>query len=114
MSMPALSLPLRRFEDSATARTARSRRDLGSPPGRSHCLRELQDRAVQALVDSGYAALTFIDCDVDHNRVILRGSVPSYHLKQRAQVCVQRVEGIGRVDNRLEVRRLEVRGRGPR
>ncbi len=41
--------------------------------------------------------------------MVLSGSVPSYHLKQLAQVYVQRVEGIGEIDNRLEVRR---RGRG--
>jgi osmotically-inducible protein OsmY len=57
-----------------------------------------------AMVNSGYAALSFIGCEVDQNRVILRGCVPSYHLKQLAQVCAQRVEGISRVDNRLEVR----------
>jgi osmotically-inducible protein OsmY len=41
---------------------------------------------------------------VDNNRVILRGSVPSYHLKQLAQVHALRVEGVGRLENRLEVR----------
>lgn len=70
---------------------------------------ELHDQVVASLIGSGYAALAFIGCDVEQQRVILSGSVPSYHLKQLAQVCVQRVEGIGEIDNRLEVRR---RGRG--
>jgi osmotically-inducible protein OsmY len=56
-------------------------------------------------VGSGYAALAFVSCDINQNLVILSGSVPSYHLKQLAQVFAQRVEGVGRVDNRLEVRR---------
>jgi osmotically-inducible protein OsmY len=66
-------------------------------------LRELQARVLASLVESGYAALAFIGCDVEPNRVILRGSVPSYHLKQLAQVYALRVEGVGRIENRLEV-----------
>ena len=69
---------------------------------------DLKARIVEALDNSGYAALSAVGCDVDSNRVILRGSVPSYHLKQLAQVHALRVDGIGRLENRLEVR-----GRGP-
>jgi hypothetical protein len=65
---------------------------------------ELQRGVLDALVRSGYAALAFVGCDVQQNQVILSGCVPSYHLKQLAQVFAQRVEGVGRVDNRLEVR----------
>jgi osmotically-inducible protein OsmY len=65
---------------------------------------DLKDRIVEALDSSGYAALSLVRCEVDNNRVILRGSVPSYHLKQLAQVHALRVEGIGRLENRLEVR----------
>ncbi len=67
---------------------------------------DLQSRVVESLISSGYAALTFVGCEVDHNRVILHGCVPSYHLKQLAQVFAHRVEGIGRVENLLEVRQL--------
>jgi osmotically-inducible protein OsmY len=67
---------------------------------------DLQSRVVESLSSSGYAALTFVGCDVEHNRVILHGCVPSYHLKQLAQVFAQRVEGIGRIDNLLEVRQV--------
>jgi osmotically-inducible protein OsmY len=70
---------------------------------------ELRDRIAAALVNSGYAALSRIGCEVENNRVILRGSVASYHLKQLAQEHALRVDGIGRLENRLEVR-----GRGPR
>jgi len=66
-------------------------------------LGELQARVLASLAKSGYAALAFIGCDVEKNRVILRGSVPSYHLKQLAQVYALRVEGVGRIENRLEV-----------
>ena len=67
---------------------------------------DLKDRIVEALNNSGYAALSLVGCEVDNNRVILRGSVPSYHLKQLAQEHALRVEGIGRLENRLEVRGL--------
>jgi osmotically-inducible protein OsmY len=65
---------------------------------------DLKDRIIHALVNSGYASLTCVGCEVDNNRVILRGSVPSYHLKQLAQVHALRVEGVARLENRLEVR----------
>ena len=81
------------------------RRPLPSSPNRR--LQDLHARVIESLVNSGYVALGRIGCDIDQNRVILHGSVPSYHLKQLAQVY-QRVEGIGRIENRLEVR-----GRGP-
>ena len=86
--------PLRHFRSDAPHRAA-------SPSRRLH---SLQQRVLDALVNSGYAALTFVACDVDGGRVILHGSVPSYHLKQLAQVHALRVDGVGRVENRLEVR----------
>jgi hypothetical protein len=85
-----------------------ARSDAPAPAVQNRRLQDLHARVRSSLVNSGYAALAFICCDVDHNRVILRGSVPSYHLKQLAQVHALRVEGIGRLENRLEVR-----GRGP-
>jgi osmotically-inducible protein OsmY len=88
----------------------RTRNDSdGHAAPRGHRLRPLQERVLAALVDSGYAALSYIGCDVDQDCVILRGSVPSYHLKQLAQVYAQRVDDIVRVENRLEVRGLRPR-----
>lgn len=88
------ALPHRPFRSDAPHRAAASSR-------RVH---ELQQHVIDALVNSGYAALAFVGCDIDGGRVILRGSVPSYHLKQLAQVHALRVDGVGRVENRLEVR----------
>jgi osmotically-inducible protein OsmY len=79
-------------------------RSKNVPTKRIARVRELQRRVRDALLGSGYAALGFVGCDVQQNQVVLSGSVPSYHLKQLAQVFAQRVEGVGRVDNRLEVR----------
>jgi osmotically-inducible protein OsmY len=64
---------------------------------------DIQSRVIAALMESKYAALAFIGCEVHQSHVILRGSVPSYHLKQLAQVFAQRVDGVGRIDNRLKV-----------
>jgi hypothetical protein len=61
--------------------------------------------ATAALVESGYAALGRVDCRSAGDAIILHGIVPTYHLKQLAQVFVQRVHGVGRVVNRLDVRR---------
>jgi osmotically-inducible protein OsmY len=119
MSTSSLSVPYASLESSRARRSATSSRH--SSPGEqihdasqaNRRLQQLHGKIVAALANSGYAALCFIGCDVDHSRVILRGCVPSYHLKQLAQVYAQRVDGVGRIDNQLKVRRREVRGRGP-
>jgi hypothetical protein len=118
MSSSALSSPRPSSREESRSRRHASpqrhtRSDAQASSFQNRRLQDLHARVRSSLVNSGYAALAFIGCDVDHNRVILRGSVPSYHLKQLAQVHALRVEGIGRLDNQLKVRPLEVRGRGP-
>jgi len=66
---------------------------------------ELRARVLAALMRSGYASLAWVGCDVHGDQVILQGSVPSYHLKQLAQVFAQRVDGVERIQNCLEVSR---------
>lgn len=61
--------------------------------------------ATASRATSGYAALGRVDCRSAGDAIILKGSVPTYHLKQLAQVFVQRVHGVRRVVNRLDVRR---------
>lgn len=73
--------------------------------GRMTRSQELKARVVAALMRSGYSALAWVGCDVRGDQVILRGSVPSYHLKQLAQVFAQRVDGVERIQNCLEVSR---------
>jgi len=57
----------------------------------------------QQLAATGYTALRRIKCQVDDGVVELRGSVPSYYLKQVAQTAVLRLSDIRQVHNRLEV-----------
>lgn len=64
---------------------------------------DLRRSVLESLVRSGYAALNFVTCEVHGSRVVLEGSVPSYHLKQLAQAFVLKVDGVARVENRLRV-----------
>ena len=50
-----------------------------------------------------HAALRCVTYSVDGDTVVLFGRVPSYYLKQLAQVKVACVPGVERVDNRIEV-----------
>ncbi|HUG66440.1 MAG TPA: BON domain-containing protein [Pirellulaceae bacterium] len=50
-----------------------------------------------------HAALRCVTYAVEGDTVVLHGRVPSYYLKQLAQVKVTCVPGIERVDNRIEV-----------
>jgi osmotically-inducible protein OsmY len=54
---------------------------------------------------SGYLALRRIrcDCECEGGVLCLRGCVPSQYLKQVAQTIAAAVEGVRRVDNRIEV-----------
>lgn len=58
--------------------------------------------------DPAYLALKNISCEYHDGMLTLCGSLPSYYLKQMAQVVVGEVEGVRQVDNRIEV----VRPRG--
>jgi osmotically-inducible protein OsmY len=58
-----------------------------------------------ALSQSSYATLGLVEYEIEGDHVVLRGEVPSYYLKQMAQAVVQRLAGVGRVDNRLSVSR---------
>jgi osmotically-inducible protein OsmY len=52
---------------------------------------------------SAYLALRGVSCAWDSGVLTLLGRVPSYYLKQVAQVTVAQVGGVERVENRLEV-----------
>jgi hypothetical protein len=55
------------------------------------------------LWQSGYLALRGVTCEVDDGELCLRGSLPTYYLKQMAQELVSKVEGVRRVINQIEV-----------
>jgi osmotically-inducible protein OsmY len=64
---------------------------------------ELRSAVLSALNRSGYTALAGIVCEVNESKVTLSGAVRTYHLKQMAQECAQRVDGVRAVDNRVAV-----------
>jgi hypothetical protein len=55
------------------------------------------------LGQSNYGSLRTIGCEFVGDYVLLWGSVPSYHLKQMAQVLAGGVVGLERIKNRIQV-----------
>ncbi len=64
---------------------------------------ELELRVTNALRRSGHRLLHETDCTCLNDTVILTGVVPSFHMKQVAQETARTVDGVRRIDNRLEV-----------
>jgi len=64
------------------------------------------------LQGSGYNALSRVCCDFQRDIGVLhlRGSVPSYYLKQIAQELVVDLEGVRLVNNQINVARSTARG----
>jgi osmotically-inducible protein OsmY len=85
--------------------------DLASASAASAKTRDHAQELMSVVSDALFAArnvdLAFVDFGVSGDCVVLYGSVPSYRLKQLAQVVVMRVAGVGRVENRLVVRPVD-------
>ena len=60
--------------------------------------------ATQCLRQSGYRPLASISCEFHEGILTMRGEVPSYYLKQMAQVLARTIAEVEFVDNRLVVR----------
>jgi hypothetical protein len=64
----------------------------------------LQAVAERALHSGPYPALKKLSCDYRGGVLVLRGCLPSYYLKQTAQeVVAHQVQGVGRLDNQIQV-----------
>ncbi len=79
----------------------------GSPPaatpsGTNH-RPELVELAENRLRGNSYLSLKNISCEFHEGALILRGCVPSYYLKQVAQMAVTPMEGVSRIVNQIEV-----------
>ena len=55
------------------------------------------------LKETTYAALERVACEYHEGVALLRGTVPTFYLKQVAQVVVGRLDEVKRVINRIEV-----------
>lgn len=60
-------------------------------------------KVLHRLETSPYLALRLVRCSCQGSRLILHGRVPSYYLKQLAQVVAGQCLGMRTIDNRLEV-----------
>ena len=63
----------------------------------------LQAVAERALRSGPYPALKKLSCDYRGGVLVLRGCLPSYYLKQIAQEAVASLDGVGRIDNQIQV-----------
>jgi hypothetical protein len=65
--------------------------------------------AERALRSGLYPALKQLSCDYRGGVLVLRGCLPTYYLKQIAQeVVAHQVQGMGRLDNQIQVVRAVV------
>ena len=78
--------------------------DAPRPPGPTSAEDQLlESRARRALTTSDYAALRRIQVSSRDGCVYLEGCVPSFYLKQMAQVIALRVAGVTWICNELVV-----------
>ena len=64
---------------------------------------ELLDRVSSVLEQSPYVPHRKLRFEACEDRLILRGTVRSWYQKQMAQETLRGVEGIGEIENQLEV-----------
>src|SRR6516225_6945478 len=58
----------------------------------------IEELAERQLRGNSYRALKNLSCAFQDGALVLRGCVPTYYLKHRAQEAVARVEGVGRIE----------------
>jgi len=63
----------------------------------------LADRVDQAIQTNPHVNGRLLRFETDGCRVVLQGSVKSYFQKQMAQEAIRKVEGVGQIENCLEV-----------
>jgi osmotically-inducible protein OsmY len=72
----------------------------------------IDELAESRLRSNSYLALKNVSCELSHGRLVLRGCLPSYYLKQVAQEVVAVVAGSTPVVNQISV--LDVQPAGCR
>ena len=61
------------------------------------------DIAQRLLRNSSYYPLRFLTCTFNKGVLTIGGRLPSFHLKQVAQSAVIGIEGVVRVENKVEI-----------
>ena len=87
-----------RLPHSGSQQELRSERQLAALEDERK-LRQIRD----SWAASGYRILEGVELDLDNGRLSLRGSVPSFYLKQLAQHTALNVPGVQEIDNQLHV-----------
>jgi osmotically-inducible protein OsmY len=82
----------------------------GQSPAGTKPLADVAERAERELRRNAYVALKNIACEHRDGVLTLTGCLPTYYLKQVAQEAVTRVDGVERVDNRIDVVSVPSRG----
>jgi len=59
--------------------------------------------AESRLRSNSYLALKNVSCEYQQGRLILRGCLPTYYLKQLAQEVVARLDGVDQIVNQIDV-----------
>lgn len=57
---------------------------------------------------SAYWSIRQLVCEIDSEQIVLRGTLPSYYLKQVAQSLAARVVGVERMHSDIEVEKEEM------
>jgi osmotically-inducible protein OsmY len=63
----------------------------------------IEAEAQRRLRGASSFALRSVACEFHDGVLSLRGLLPSYYHKQRAQELVQQIEGVQRIENQIEV-----------
>ena len=63
----------------------------------------VQAEAQSRLRTSGYHELHLVSCEFHEGVLTLRGHVSSFYLKQVAQTLIRDLDGVGEINNRLDV-----------
>ena len=61
------------------------------------------DIARKILQDNAYRPIRCLTCTFDQGVLTIDGRLPSFHLKQVAQNCVQNIAGVVQIENHIEV-----------
>jgi osmotically-inducible protein OsmY len=59
--------------------------------------------AESRLRQTSHHALRRVTCEVNNGVAVLRGAVPSFYLKQVAQIVIGNLEGVARIVNQIDV-----------
>jgi len=77
---------------------------------RKHSSVAVQEAVERVLRKAAYLALRSVRCEVAGDALILKGSVPSYYLKQMAQMHAIQENAAHRIVNEIEVITSSARG----